>query len=84
MARHQKFWEKIDEPHAVYRFYRKKKLLYVGCTYQFPARMTHHASTRGWFKEVDRITIEWHPNFLTGRQAEAQAIEVEKPKYNLS
>lgn len=78
----KKFHEKIDSPHAVYRFWCGNRLLYVGCTFRFPERMTHHACTKGWFPEVDRITIEWFPDFLTGRQAETQAILNERPEKN--
>lgn len=79
----KKSWEKLTEPHAVYRFWHKKKLLYVGCSYQFANRMAHHASTKGWFREIDRITIEWFPDYLSGRLAEDAAIQAEQPKYNI-
>jgi predicted GIY-YIG superfamily endonuclease len=83
MAKQKAHWEKIDEPHAVYRFWHKNTLLYVGCSFRFPERMMHHSSTKGWYREIDRITIEWFPDFLSGRRAETKAIELEKPKYNV-
>lgn len=78
----RKHYEILGQPHCVYRFWRGKRLLYVGCTYTFPQRFAHHSVVKSWFKEVDRITLEWHPDFLQGRLAETKAIETEKPKYN--
>lgn len=80
--RPRRHWEILGAPHIVYRFWRDKKLLYIGCTYTFGRRLDHHVQTKPWFEEVTSITLERYPDFLTARMAETKAIAEEKPKHN--
>jgi hypothetical protein len=73
-----------DDPTALYRLYGKdSELLYVGITGTPGQRMTQHANTQSWWPGVVRKTMVWYPTRGDACDAEATAIDVEKPKYNL-
>ena len=68
--------------HAVYRvFDAADQLLYVGCTVT-PFTRTKKHMHKPWAREIAKITIQWLPTWATARQAEAQAIHDEHPKFN--
>lgn len=70
--------------HALYRFYNTGGvLLYVGITMDVPRRMNQHGKSKDWFDKVSGIKIEWHPDRLAVLKAEALAIEVERPMFNI-
>lgn len=81
-----KHHEKLDLPHAVYRFFDSAGiLLYVGCsTNPFGGRFAAHGATKPWAKDIALATIEWFPGWEAGLQAEAKAVLAERPKYNLA
>lgn len=78
--------DKIELPHAVYKFYDKDEvLLYVGCsTNPFGGRLTYHGAVKPWAKDIVFAVIQWYPNWEVGARVEAQAILREDPKYNLA
>lgn len=72
------------QPHFVYRCYdADRRLLYVGCTRQ-PAKRWQSHGDKPWRPQV--VAIEWepHPDFRSGRAAERDAIQTERPAYNVA
>lgn len=73
-----------DRTHALYRFYGDDgALLYVGMTVNPGARWPQHEADKTWWHEVRGITRELYPDRDSVRAAEALAITVENPRYNL-
>lgn len=67
----------------VYRcFAAGGRLLYIGCTGRYAARMAAHAAKARWWAEVADITREAYPSLTAARAAERLAIEAEKPEHN--
>ena len=79
-------WRTTDihlEPHVVYRIYdAADRLLYVGVTVDFDARLQNHKSTAGWFPQYDRHELAWYPDRWQAETAEITAIRAEHPVYN--
>src|ERR1700675_980793 len=73
-------------PHAVYRMYAEGGAsLYIGCsTNPFGNRLRVHGEERPWIKEVTLVKVTWYPGWREGTAAEAEAIYLENPKYNVS
>lgn len=72
-----------DEPHFVYRFFGEDdRLLYVGVTYNPPARFEQHSKRSAWFADMARVTWTEYPDQAAGRRAEREAIDAEAPLYN--
>lgn len=72
-------------PHAVYRLFDKdKQLLYIGCSMELKARMQHHKHSKPWACDIDVVRLEWFPDEILARRAEAAAIISEQPRYNLA
>jgi hypothetical protein len=71
-------------PHALYRFYGDDgALLYVGITLNPSGRFSQHRDDKPWWHEVRGITMESYPDRESVRSAEARAIQVENPRYNI-
>lgn len=73
-------------PGLVYRhFDAADVLLYVGYTQKGSERSRHagHVRTARWWRHVDRIEIEQHPDKRAARAAEVWAIRTESPVFNL-
>jgi predicted GIY-YIG superfamily endonuclease len=69
---------------TLYRFYAADDtLLYVGLTVNPGRRLEKHKALQPWWKDVARIDMEQHPDMRTLRDAEREAIETEKPLYNI-
>jgi predicted GIY-YIG superfamily endonuclease len=69
---------------VVYRFFAEDgELLYVGSTSHWPKRMQQHQTSRPWWAEVTRVTLEHHTTLAAARAAEAAAIIAEHPAYTL-
>lgn len=69
---------------AVYRLFNSTEdLLYVGKSVHPPQRWCEHAASKPWWGEVNRKTVEWFESDENASQAEAAAIEAEKPRYNV-
>jgi predicted GIY-YIG superfamily endonuclease len=76
--------EKLVTPHAVYRFFGAGgELLYVGCSADLSTRLYQHRSSKDWYQQIVRITLEWYPGWLEGARAEAAAILAENPLHNV-
>jgi hypothetical protein len=71
-------------PHTLYRMFDKsERLLYLGITKAFDARMYEHRRYQPWFELVDRIEREEFPDFKSARQAELVALLAESPIFNV-
>lgn len=71
--------------HALYRFYDESGvLLYVGITANIGSRFKQHSAEKPWWTEVDRITLEHHPDRPTVLEAERRAIQAEAPRHNIA
>tara|TARA_B100001996_G_scaffold378720_1_gene363323 strand:- start:280 stop:846 length:567 start_codon:yes stop_codon:yes gene_type:complete len=69
---------------ALYRFWSKDELLYVGISLNVFARITQHKRDKVWFAEITNITVEHFDTREKALDAEAKAIKTEDPKYNLA
>lgn len=70
---------------AVYRPYDiSGGLLYVGISKDFGRRWRQHASTKQWWSEARRMTVEWYEDEAEALRAEVEAIECERPRYNVA
>jgi predicted GIY-YIG superfamily endonuclease len=75
----------IRVPHCVYRAYDQSGvLLYVGCTNNLRKRMWQHGGRAPWFRDMVRLTEEWHPDYDTARTHERRAIVRERPVHNVA
>lgn len=75
-----------DDPHptTLYRAYDEAgDLLYVGIARSWVRRWEHHKTGSPWFGEVRRIVLEDHPDRASALDAERQAIQLERPRYNV-
>jgi predicted GIY-YIG superfamily endonuclease len=68
---------------ALYRLHDTAgQLLYVGITHAPDTRWATHASTKTWWAEVSRKSVEWHENRALAEAAEKIAIRDERPLHN--
>jgi hypothetical protein len=68
---------------ALYRLYDTANvLLYVGVAFDPGARWLAHRGDKPWWPQVARNTVEWFDARLLALEAEAQAIEAERPLHN--
>jgi hypothetical protein len=58
------------------------RLLYVGCTHSYAARMASHKTSKPWWPEVADVTRESFGSLTEARAAERLAIQSEGPVYN--
>ncbi len=74
----------MTTPHAVYRLFDKDaQLLYIGCSAHLKSRMQQHKCSKPWAPDIYIIRLEWFPDEILARRAEAAAIISEQPRYNL-
>lgn len=74
-----------DQPgRTLYRLWRADgRLLYVGQTTQaLAARLSAHARNRGWWGDVDAVTMETFPTIDALLAAERHTIRTEAPLFN--
>jgi hypothetical protein len=72
------------EEHALYRFFAEDdSLLYIGISIHPFARMGQHRGDKSWWGEVASTTIERHPDRTSVLAAEREAIQRERPRYNV-
>lgn len=70
---------------ALYRLYDANgTLLYVGITTNPRQRWTEHAMSKAWWDEVCSKTVEWFEVRIEAARAEAVAVRVERPMWNLA
>lgn len=69
--------------HCVYRLRDvEDELLYIGSTDYLKGRIWSHRRKQSWGYEIHRVTSEPYGSRESAREAERQAIETEKPRYN--
>lgn len=69
---------------TLYRFFdADDTLLYVGMTINPGRRLEKHRATQPWWPDVARIDMEQHPDEVTLRRAEREAIKAENPLHNV-
>lgn len=72
------------QEHALYRFFGEgDALLYVGLTVHLPTRLVDHHDKKPWWRQVERMTVQWWPSREAVVAAERQAIIDEKPIHNI-
>lgn len=70
--------------HALYRFFASDgALLYVGLTCRPEGRWPKHVEGQPWWTEVARIDLQTFPDRAAVALAEAAAIRLERPRYNI-
>jgi predicted GIY-YIG superfamily endonuclease len=73
-----------DCPCTLYRFYDSKgNLLYVGIADVWLNRLHQHRHTARWFRHISMLKLEHFSSRRDARAAENEAIEAEKPLYNI-
>lgn len=73
-----------DRPTALYRLFNADdELLYIGISYDPPARFTTHKVMQTWWPEVTRHSLEWKDTRAIAEAAELRAIETELPRHNV-
>lgn len=76
---------RTEEIHALYRFFgRDDELLYIGITFDLPARLAAHRKGKHWWSDIVRIGIESHTSRKAALEAERQAIIAEQPRWNVT
>lgn len=69
---------------CVYRAYIDGDLAYVGVTRNLLGRFSKHNSQRPWWRDVDRISLNWFDTRAEAFAAERVAIHTEFPLYNIA
>lgn len=70
---------------ALYRhFDANDRLLYVGISLSAVQRLAQHRHSAHWFKKIVSVGIEWFPSREAAIEAEAAAIQLEKPLHNIA
>lgn len=69
----------------LYRFYdRSRALLYVGVTGRGLRRWRAHAKNKPWWPEVTKVDVAHFGTWEAALAAEAEAIRVEEPRWNIN
>lgn len=68
---------------ALYRLFGAGKLLYIGISDAPETRWRRHARTKQWWPLVERCEVEWFDDRADAESAEALAILVENPMFNV-
>lgn len=69
---------------SLYRHFASDgSLLYIGISLSWPERTKAHAQKSRWFDLVARVEIENYPDRDAALKAEREAIQREKPKFNV-
>jgi prophage regulatory protein len=75
----------VSQRTAVYRACDSHRaLLYVGVCQDFGRRWKQHARTKPWWPEVRHLTVDWYDDEAEALRVEIEAIEQEKPRYNVA
>lgn len=70
-------------PATLYRYYDVDGvLLYVGVSFEANERLVQHRKSKDWYYEIKYIRLDHYLLRHEAMQAEHQAIEIEKPRYN--
>jgi hypothetical protein len=77
--------EKSPEKTSLYRHFNKARaLLYVGISVNPLERLRGHRATSHWYEQIEIVTIEHYPTREVALDAEVEAINTEKPLYNIA
>lgn len=69
---------------VVYRVYdADDRLIYIGCSQNLEQRMSNHRNQSWWIYLAARVESQAYSDLAAARQAEAAAIQAEKPAFNL-
>lgn len=69
--------------HFLYRtFDAERRLLYVGISQRWQARLQRHSSTSPWYQYVEDLTVHYYRDRPSARAAELRALETEAPLWN--
>ena len=72
------------KPTALYRLFGKEdRLLYVGIAVNPEKRLASHRTSKPWWPEVTRHTIDWLDDWESALKREAEAIHAERPVHNI-
>jgi hypothetical protein len=74
----------MSETHLYRCFDGGGRLLYVGAALSAFKRLKQHASSSSWFRAAKTITLQAFPNREAALTAEAKAIRVEEPIFNIA
>ena len=70
--------------HFVYRvFDANERLIYVGCTKNLFGRLRSHELNSWWAYQAARVKAEVHPDKWSALEAEHDAIQAGRPRWNL-
>jgi len=73
-----------NEPTQLYRhFDAQDRLLYVGISLSTVARLTQHRISSDWYSQISRVEIQKFDTRSEAEGAEWEAIQKEKPIYNI-
>lgn len=73
-----------DTPTTLYRLYDEyDDLLYVGISVDFGRRLGQHSDSKPWWQYVARVELTHHDTRGEALAAEAKAISVELPAYDV-
>jgi len=68
----------------LYRHFNSKdELMYIGISLSTVARLSQHKEHSHWFSDITKVTIEKYETREEVLLAEKQAIQTEKPLYNI-
>jgi hypothetical protein len=73
-----------DAAHLYRIFDKDGVLLYVGATSYVLNRLAKQCANAVWFYSIKRIEVELHETLESALRAEAEAIQNEKPRWNIS
>lgn len=74
----------IEESTALYRHYDwEGALLYVGISNDALRRLCQHSERAKWYRQVAKVEIQWLPSRREALEAEARAIRLENPVWNV-
>lgn len=72
-----------NSPQVLYRFWDEQdRLLYVGISVNFTARLNQHYKNSPFFRQASYVTLEHYPDRASVEAAELKAIESEGAIYN--
>jgi predicted GIY-YIG superfamily endonuclease len=74
---------RTDGPTLLYRYFCADKLLYIGITYSKDTRHKAHSKHSPWFDDHDRVEYVEFKQRSIAEEAEKNAIQKEKPRWNI-
>jgi hypothetical protein len=83
----RRFAEGAGQEKPMHQHYRhfdaNDRLLYVGESYNAPARLSQHKRDASWYRDIVRVTIETYATKAEAKAAQTAAIRAEDPVYNM-